>query len=274
MPLSFDVQWIHGSADCGHSRDPLLQTHQADETTFIFRQSKCSSFEAPFMYLLIGKTRSLLVDTGAPTATGVLPIRTTVDALLAQHTTGVHELIVGHSHAHGDHAAWDQQFAGRPHTTVIPLRQDRIQAQFAIERWPDGSGRLDLGERLLTVLPLPGHEKLHIAVHDGRTGLLLTGDTLYPGLLVVNDWRPYRASARRLAAFANSHTVSCVLGAHVEMDRSGELFEIGTTFQPNEHPLQLFRADLDRWTNACEDLGERPSQGEHAFTNFVIDVRG
>ena len=274
MPLSFNVQWIHGAADCRQSSDPLLQTHQADETTFIFRQSKCSSFEAPFMYLLMGRTRSLLVDTGAPMARGVLPMRTTVDAVLAQHTTGAHELIVAHSHAHGDHAAWDQQFAGRPRTTVVPLRQDRIQAQFQIERWPDGSGRLELGERLLTVLPLPGHERLHIAVHDSRTDLLLTGDTLYPGLLVVNDWAAYRASARRLAAFARTHTVSCVLGAHIEMDRAGALFELGTTFQPNEHPLPLFRPDFDRWTSACEDLGERPTPGEHAFTSFVIDVRG
>ena len=72
-------------------------------------------------------------------------MRTTVDALLARHTAGAHELIVAHSHAHGDHAAWDQQFAGRPRTTVVPLRQDRIQAQFGIEQWPDGSGQLDLG---------------------------------------------------------------------------------------------------------------------------------
>ena len=111
-------------------------------------------------------------------------------------------------------------------------------------------------------------------MHDGRTDLLLTGDTLYPGLLVANDWQAYRASARRLATFARTHAVSCVLGAHIEMDRAGGLFELGTTFQPNEHPLQLFRPDLDRWTSACEELGDRPSTGEHPFTGFVIDIRG
>ena len=274
MALNFNVEWIHGARDCRQSPDPILQTHQADEQTFIFRQSKCSSFEAPFMYLLVGRTRSLLIDTGAPTAGEVLPIRTTVDQILSPGNGTADELIVAHSHAHADHAAWDRQFATRPRTTIVPLRQSGIQAQFGIAQWPEGSGSLDLGGRTLTVMPLPGHEPLHIAIHDSRTDLLLTGDTLYPGLLVANQWQAYRASARRLAAFARSRTISCALGAHIEIDRSGRLFNLGTTFQPNEHPLQLVRADLDRWTEACEDLGPNPSRGMHEFTNFVIDVRG
>jgi hypothetical protein len=107
MTLDLDVTWIHGARDCRQSQDPLIQTHQADETTFIFRQSKCSNFEAPFMYLLIGATRSLLVDTGAAIPGSSLPIRSMVDGTLARHTVAgrAHPLIVAHSHAHADHAA-------------------------------------------------------------------------------------------------------------------------------------------------------------------------
>src|SRR5687768_15456629 len=213
MSLNFDVNWIHGARDCRHSDDPVLQTHQTESTTFIIRQSKCSSFEAPFMYLLIGSERSLLIDTGAPSSRGVLPMRTTVDALLAQHVAPgrPHPLIVGHSHAHGDHAAGDSQFARRPATTVLPPRQQAIQRTFAIDEWPDGIGSLDLGDRALTVIPIPGHDDQHIAIHDSKTGLMLTGDTFYPGLLVVNDWPAYRASARRLAKFLQTHEVTCLL---------------------------------------------------------------
>jgi hydroxyacylglutathione hydrolase len=275
MALNLDVQWIHGAADCAHARDPMLQTHQADAGTFIFRQSKCTSFEAPFMYLLIGTERSLLVDTGAPTAGTDLPMRATVDAILAEHSGGPrHELIVAHSHAHGDHAAWDGQFTTRPQTVVVPRRPREIQLRFGIQQWPESRGTFDLGDRRLTILPIPGHEDQHIAIHDPKTAVLLTGDTLYPGLLVVNNWKAYRSSARRLATFAQSHEISSVLGAHVEMARSGALFPLGTTFQPGEHPLPLFKADLERWTAACEDLGEHPAPGEHAFTGFVIDIRG
>jgi glyoxylase-like metal-dependent hydrolase (beta-lactamase superfamily II) len=274
MALSFPARWIHGADDCRNHSEPLLQTHQADAGTFIFRQGKCSSFEAPFMYLLVGASRSLLLDTGAA-VNGVLPIRTAVDGILAEHGGGDrHPLIVAHSHAHGDHGAGDGQFTGRPDTEVVRRRQADIQTRFGIGRWPGDLGTLDLGGRILRVMPIPGHEDQHIAIYDEQTGALLTGDTLYTGLLVVNDWAAYRASARRLAQFAGSRTVSSVLGAHVEMSRAGALFPIGTTFQPNEHPLQLLRDDLDRWTRACEDLGDRPSGGEHRFRDFVIDIRG
>jgi glyoxylase-like metal-dependent hydrolase (beta-lactamase superfamily II) len=274
MALNLDVQWIHGAADCRQTTDPLLQTHEADAATFIFRQSKCSSFEGPFMYLLIGDAQALLLDTGAPIAGATrLPMREAVDAALARHGGGVTRLIVAHSHAHADHSAWDAQFGTRPKTIVVPHNQSDIQARFGIARWPDGTGTLDLGNRVLTVLPIPGHEAQHIAVFDARTGLLLTGDTVYPGLLVVGDWQAYRASAARLASFAQDHEIAVLLGAHVEMARSGRLFPIGSTFQPDEHPLPLFQDDLNRWTKACHDLGERPRTGQHAFTNFVIDIR-
>ena len=77
MALNFDVHWIHGAENCQQTADPALQTHAPEPTTFIFRQSKCTSFEAPFIYLLVGTTRSLLLDTGAPMV-GELPIRGTV----------------------------------------------------------------------------------------------------------------------------------------------------------------------------------------------------
>ena len=121
--------------------------------------------------------------------------------LLAPHLTSgtPHHLIVAHSHAHADHAAWDSQFAHRPDTTVVARRQDAIQRAFAIDEWPGGVGSLDLGQRDLTVIATPGHEDQHIAIYDAQSGLVLTGDTFYPGLLVVNDGRriaPARADSR------------------------------------------------------------------------------
>jgi glyoxylase-like metal-dependent hydrolase (beta-lactamase superfamily II) len=275
MTLNFPVQWIHGAADCRQTTEPLLQTHEAAPATFVFRQSKCSSFEAPFMYLLIGTSHSLLLDTGAPIESGELPMRETVDRILSQQLGGSRNLlIVAHSHAHGDHGAWDRQFLQRQDTVIVKRQLADIQARFRIAAWPTATGTLDLGGRTLTVLPMPGHEDQHLAFHDSETGVLLSGDSLYPGLLVVNDWRAYRDSARRLASFARTHEVSFALGAHVEMSRSGQLFPIGTTFQPDEHPLQLLREDLDAWTKACNDLGDTPPAGEHRFDHFVIDIRG
>jgi hydroxyacylglutathione hydrolase len=87
------VTWIHGAPDCAASPGPPLQVHRYDPDTFILRQSKCSepgtlaapgpSFEAPFLYLLVGRDRALLLDTGASRSPTVFPLATTVDRVLA-----------------------------------------------------------------------------------------------------------------------------------------------------------------------------------------------
>jgi hydroxyacylglutathione hydrolase len=74
-----DVAWIHGSADRKHPTDPAVQTHRYNEHTVILRQSKDMTFEAPFVFLLFGDERALLLDTGAVTDA---TLRTAVDSLI------------------------------------------------------------------------------------------------------------------------------------------------------------------------------------------------
>ena len=142
---------------------------------------------------------------------------------------------------------------------------------FRLPTWPNGQATRDLGGRELIVLPLPGHDPSHIAVHDRRTGVLLTGDTLYPGKLTVDDWNDYRASAARLAAFAEHHPVSLVLGNHIEMKKAPrQLYPIGTKFQPDEHALPLTAGHIREWHLACEAMAGNPRRDVH--DDFIIDA--
>ena len=54
-------------------------------------KSKATNYEAPFLYLLFGNERAILLDTGATKDAGVFPLRETVDALidgwLAEHSS-------------------------------------------------------------------------------------------------------------------------------------------------------------------------------------------
>src|SRR5882757_4312058 len=61
---SLDVSWIHGTAKGATSTEPPIQVHAYDEHTYILRQSKKTSFEAPFLYLFFGNDRALLFDPG------------------------------------------------------------------------------------------------------------------------------------------------------------------------------------------------------------------
>ena len=44
---------------------PDWQIHQYNEDFYILRQSGCTHYEKPFLYLLFGKDKALLEDTGA-----------------------------------------------------------------------------------------------------------------------------------------------------------------------------------------------------------------
>ena len=261
VPGTLSVSWMHGAQNCGANTDPELQEHAYNATTIIYRQNKCRTFEAPFIYLLIGETSALLLDTGA---TNTPALRTMVRAKI-----GTKPLLVAHTHGHGDHVAGDPQFSGQPNTTVVGASTAAVQAAFGITA--TSAATKDLGGRTLDVFMIPGHQAAHIAIYDRQTGLFFTGDSLYPGLLFVADWTAYRASATKLAQFVASHPIAHVLGAHVEMTATPkQVYSYGTTYQPNEHVLQLAASHVTALDAALQALGPTPPANDVAYDDFVI----
>jgi glyoxylase-like metal-dependent hydrolase (beta-lactamase superfamily II) len=267
--IDLPPRWIHGQAD-----EPALQVHEAASGLWILRQSKRSNFEAPFLYLIAGRERALLLDTGAAPVDGsVLLLRRTVDELLddwAKRRGMTHlPLVVAHTHSHRDHIAGDTQFEDRRETHIVGTSASAVAAFFQLERWPDGEATLDLGRRALSILPLPGHESAHIAVYDPRSKTLFSGDTLYPGLLTIRDWPAYRASATRLERFAARHPIAQVLGAHIEMSSTPrQMYPLETAFQPDEHALALGRRHIAELAAGVEGLGD--FRHEDAHPDFAL----
>ncbi len=250
--------------------------HAFDKDTYILRQSKCTSFEAPFLYLLFGTERALLLDTGAPPERGQLPLRAVVEGIIAQwqaiHERPSLELVVAHSHSHDDHVAGDEQFRDRPRTTLVEPGLAAVRSFFGITRWPEQTVRLDLGERNLSILPIPGHLDDHIGIYDPQTQILLSGDTLYPGFLYVSDHPAYRQSIARLARFAAGHPIRYLLGCHIEMTSTpGLAYRSGTTYQPVEHGLELFPRHLAALHSAIEEVGD--DFGRRVFDDFILQPR-
>jgi hydroxyacylglutathione hydrolase len=264
VPGTLDVQWMHGSPNCSQNTDPEVQVHAYNDTTYIIRQNKCDTFEAPFVYVLLGTSEALVYDSGDTTSTA---LRSAVMPLV-----GTRAILVAHSHAHGDHTRGDVTFSGQPSTTVVAKTQSAIQSTFGIATWPTSAGTRDLGGRVLDVLAIPGHEAQHIAIYDRETGLLLSGDTLYPGLLFISDWNTYRDSVARLAAFVAAHPIAHVMGAHIEMTATPKVnYAYGTTYQPDEHVLQLDAAHVAELDAALQALGPTPPAQPVAHDDFVID---
>jgi hydroxyacylglutathione hydrolase len=258
--------WVTGRA-CPES--PAFRSHEYNPDFVILRQSGCTNFEKPFLYLLFGERSALLVDTGAQTADVAGAVRQLIERWSSRHGGRTVSLVVVHSHGHGDHTAGDAQFAGRPDTTLIAATPAALERFFGLRGWPDAAGSYDLGRRVIDVLPIPGHQPASIAIYDRRTGILLTGDTLYPGRLYVRDPPAFTASVQRLVEFTRDKPVAHVLGAHIENRRTPYLdYPAGTAYQPDEHALELGRAHLLELNDALRDM--RGTIVRRALRDFTI----
>lgn len=270
---NLDVRWDEGAADCEAGQWTPLQVHAFDARTFILRQSPCASFEANFLYLLVGDERALLVDSGAVADPRSMPLAQRVLELLPTRNGARLPLVVAHTHSHSDHREGDAQFASLPDVRIVPPDLDGVRGFYGLDRWPDGVAQLDLGGRVVHVLPAPGHNPNHVVFHDDATGLLLTGDFLLPGRLTVDDAGAFKASASRVAAFVRDRPVSHVLGGHVELDREGHLYPHGATHHPDERPLPLTKAEVMALPQAFDDFnGFYKSHPLFVLTNPVRNL--
>jgi glyoxylase-like metal-dependent hydrolase (beta-lactamase superfamily II) len=261
----FPAAWQDGTG----CPEDAIQVHRYSENTFILRQSLCTSFEGPFLHLLFGTDRVLLEDTGD----GGIPVQETVQAVidtwLEEHGRASIELVVVNSHGHGDHVAGNGQFIGQANTTVVGYAVADVQDFFGIPGWPDEIVQYDLGDRIIDVIPIPGHHSSHIALYDRAEGLLLTGDTLYPGRLYIADFPEYVQSVGRLVDFVTGQDVCHVLGTHIEMTTTpGVEIPFGSTMHANEHPLALTIDHLVELRDAVEAMGNDPVYEIH--DDFIV----
>jgi glyoxylase-like metal-dependent hydrolase (beta-lactamase superfamily II) len=268
-----DVRWIHGSPSAKHNTDPDIQVHAYDEHTFILRQNMAIDYEAPFLFLLFGNAQAVLIDTGATESAEFFPLRRVVDELieswLARHPRHGYHLLVLHTHPHGDHIAGDGQFTDRPDTTVVGADLATAWAYFEFADHPAAVAQVDLGGRVLECLATPGHHEAAVTFYDPWTGFLLTGDTVYPGRLYIQDWQAFTRTIDRLIDFCDHRTVTHVLGCHIEMTRQpGVDYPIRTVYQPDEPPLQMTTGHLREIRAALKEIGDQPSR--RAFPLFVL----
>src|SRR5215471_10667992 len=261
------ASWLLGGPKCVEI--PQFQIHEYNEDLYIIRESGCANYEKPFLYLLFGKDKALLLDTGAGKTEVSRYVGLVIDTWLRRNKRESIPLVVAHTHAHRDHTSGDQQLGALPGAMLVKPDVKSVQDFFAITNWPDQIVQFDLGGRILDVIPIPGHEPSSIAVYDRQTGILFTGDTLYPGRLYVRDAATFAASIQRLVDFTHNKVITHILGNHIEQARTPYVdYPVGTVHQPDEHALELGRAQLLELNEALRDLGG--SMRRVAFRDFTV----
>ena len=263
---SLPRSWRTGGPVCGEA--PEWEVHEYNPDFYILRENGCVNYEKPFVFLFFGRDRCLLIDTGAGETHVAREISQIIDRWAASRHRDPPPLVVGHSHSHDDHTAGDAQFRSRANTTVAPLTVAATKQLFGISEWPETIGRIDLGERVLDVIPIPGHDFLSLAYYDRQTGVMLTGDSIYPGRLYVRDFPAFVKSTERMVRFTDGKIVTHLLGNHIEQARTPYLdYKIGTKYQPDEHSLELGRGELLELNDA---LAHMRTPARRAFRDFTI----
>lgn len=178
--------------------DVWFTVTQIDNETFAI--SEFGHWEKVHSFLLIGKDKAALIDTGL----GIDGIKRMTDKLtdlpIIVLTTHVHADHIG-SHGQFEHiyvheAEEDWLVNGIKKLSIEQIRKDisrditrPVPETFDPSTYMPYQGQptgllhdgdvIELGERSLTVYHTPGHSPGHIALFDSSRGFLFTGDLLY-----------------------------------------------------------------------------------------------
>jgi hydroxyacylglutathione hydrolase len=209
-PGTLPITWNTGGPKCMEM--PEWQLHEYNPDLYILRQSGCTDYEKPFVFLLFGSDRVLLLDTGSRRGNLAPQIQLTVHRWLLRNHRASIPLIVVHTHSHSDHVAGDAELQALddpniPVTYVAPTVEAN-QKFYGIAHWPEDSGAVDLGNRIIDVLAIPGHDAAAVALYDRQTAILFTGDSVYPGRLYIRDLSAFENSNRRMLRFTEGRLVA------------------------------------------------------------------
>ncbi len=256
-------RWLSEGSKC--MEIPEWQVHEYNPNLYILRQSPCTDFEKPFIYLFFGKDKALLMDTGSRHGDLAPTLQRTVKNWLARNGRSSIPLIVVHSHPHEDHMAGDAEVQAIKDpampVTFIPAELEATKRFYGIKNWPTDIGHIDLGGRIIDMIPIPGHSAVSIALYDRNTAVLLPGDSLYPGRLYVADFPAFQASTERMIEFTKGKPVANILGNHIEQTNTPYLdYPVGTIYQPNEHELALSRGSLLELEDALVSMHGKPAR--------------
>lgn len=199
--------------------DDWFTLDQIDQDTYIL--SEYRHWEETHCYLLIGKDKGLLIDTGL----GICNIYDEVVKLTDKPISAVA------THIHWDHVGGHRYFPDfYAHSAELdwlnggfPLSRETIQ-DMVIDRCdlPDGfdvqnyvmfqgtpsrvlrdGDIIDLGGRRIEVLHTPGHSPGHMCFWERERGYLYTGDLVYLDTLLAyypsTDPQAYLASLEKIA---------------------------------------------------------------------------
>ncbi len=230
----------------------------------IFAIYEPGQWEEVISYLIVGTNKSFLFDTGL----GIGDIKKVVSEI-----TPVEPFVIN-SHTHYDHIGGNYQFReiygmdteftqlnskGIPNEEVKEFvsndwihrktPRDFVAQQYQIKPYEltkilKDHDRIDLGDRILEIIFIPGHTPDSLCLMDRKNRLLFTGDTFYPAPLYAHfpesNFKQYAETAQLLHKLQSE--VDYVVPSHNEtLLPSSYLEKLDQAFQAIENGSAKFK---------------------------------
>jgi len=195
----------------GRMVDDYWAVQSIDANTYAIGEPRY--YQANYSYLLVGARRALLFDAGSGTRdiTGVVASLTHLPVTVMP------------SHLHYDHTGGIVPFTSVAMIDLPDTRGDVTNGKltpsryeflgmidglkpptFGVTEWVKPGTTMDLGGRVLRVIPVPGHTPSSVALYDAQMHQLFAGDFIYPTTLYAflpgASLAEYRATTRELLA--------------------------------------------------------------------------
>lgn len=201
----------------GEMVDDYWAVEKLDDATFAIGEPRY--YQGNYVYLLLGKKRALLFDSGS----GTRDISHVVAELTKLPVTVIP------SHLHYDHLGGIEPFSSVAMIDIPETRAAVTDGRLQVGRygylgfidgreppyvrvteWLKPDTRIDLGGRVVQLLHTPGHTPESASLYDPATHRLFSGDFIYPTTLYASlpggSLSDYQRSASRLLGILPADT--------------------------------------------------------------------
>ncbi|XP_062874239.1 metallo-beta-lactamase domain-containing protein 2 [Trichomycterus rosablanca] len=212
------------------------------------------------IWLIRGSHQDVLVDAGLGLRS--LPEYIGSKGLLGEGSKRKNPLLAIGTHVHFDHSGGLHQFqqvgvheaevdalANGDNFETVTWLSDREIVEVPCPGWTARQYKvkpvqpthilqegnvINLGDRQLTVLHMPGHSRGSICLHDKDNKMLFSGDVVYDGSMI--DWLPYSAvgdyvrSCQRLVEMVDKEEVEQVMPGHYNTFGAKRLHRLASNY--------------------------------------------